>query len=164
MFLGSVRGRKTRNRVFSLLSNRTNFLLGQAYHEEYDQAFQSSKFCLVVRGLVTSTLRFSEIFVHACIPVIISDGYIPPLSGSINWNTFSVFVPEDDIALLPEILGSIDEERWNCMNANLRKVRKHFLYNNPPVPGDAFHMILYEIWKKVSVKQRSAHSSRDLEI
>jgi hypothetical protein len=155
MFLGSVGGRKTRSKIFSLLSNRTDFLLGRAYGEEYDHAFQSSKFCLVVRGLVTSTLRFSEIFIHAFIPVIVSDGYIPPFSASINWNTFSLFVPEEDVALLPDILGSVTEDKWNSMNANLRKVRKHFLYNNPPIPGDAFHMILYEIWKKVSIKQRN---------
>ena len=47
------------------------------------------------------------------------------------------------------------------MNAYLRRVRKHFLCNNPPVPGDAFHMILYESGRKVSVLQRNMHFSCD---
>jgi hypothetical protein len=149
MFLGFNKGRETRQKIFTLFANHSDFLLGTVHGDEYANAFARSKFCLVVRGLVTSTLRFSEVFIYSCIPVVISDGYVPPFSGSINWNAFSIFVPERNIAQLPEILGSISEEKWNTMNSNLQKVRKHFIYNDPPVKGDAFHMILYEVWNKV---------------
>lgn len=151
MFLGSTTGRSVRSQIYSLFSNHSDFLLGTAHGTEYERAFQRSKFCLVIRGLVTSTLRFTEVFIHSCIPVIISDGYIPPFSGSINWRTFSIFVPEKDISHLPKILGSVSEKEWNYLNQNILQVRRHFLYNNPPIRGDAFHMILYEVWKKVRV-------------
>ena len=149
MFLGSTTGRSVRGQIFALFSNHSDFLLGLAHGSEYERAFQRSKFCLVVRGLVTSTLRFTEVFIHSCIPVIISDGYIPPFSGTIDWRTFSILVPEKQVSQLPKILDSVSEEKWNYLNDNLVQARKHFLYNNPPVRGDAFHMILYEIWKKV---------------
>lgn len=155
MFLGNYGGRPTRSRIFSLFANHSSFLLGSAHGSEYERAFHRSKFCLVVRGLVTSTLRFSEVFLHSCIPVIISDGYIPPFSRSINWRTFSIVIPEDEVVRIPEILGSISEEKWNYLNRNLLQVRKHFLYHDPPIAGDAFHMILYEVWKKIKVWRRA---------
>lgn len=148
MFLGSSRARPVRQKIFSLFQNNSNFLIGKAYGDEYEKAFQDSKFCLVVRGLVTSTVRFSEVFLYSCIPVIISDGYVPPFSSTVNWRSFSIFVQEDDLVRLPKILGSIDEGEWSMMQKNLMKVRNHFLYNNPPISGDAFHMILFELWKK----------------
>ena len=148
MFLGSINGRSPRQKIFSLFRNNSDFLLGTAFGKEYQRSFQISKFCLIIRGYVTSTLRFSEAFLYSCIPVIISDGYVPPFSSSIDWSSFSIFIPERDIIEIPRILGSITEEEWDRMNINLQKVRKHFLYNNPPERGDAFHMVLYEIWKK----------------
>jgi len=149
MFMGSTAGRALRGRMFSLFSNHSEFLLGSAHGSEYISAFHRSKFCIVARGLVTSTLRFTEVFIHSCVPVIISDGYIPPFSSSIDWRTFSVVVPEEEIGHLAKILGSINKRKWDYLNRNLLQVRKHFLYNNPPISGDCFHMILYEVWKKV---------------
>jgi hypothetical protein len=149
MFLGSKSARPIREQLFSLFANHSDFLIGSAYGKEYERAFLRSKFCLVIRGLTVWTRRISEVFVFPCIPVIVSNGYIPPFSSSIDWKTFSVRVREEDIEHLPQILGSISEEKWNYLNYNLLQVRKHFLYNNPPLSGDAFHMILYEVWQKV---------------
>ncbi|CAL6334315.1 unnamed protein product [Bathycoccus prasinos] len=99
MFLGSVNGRAVRQRVFHQHQNRKDIFLGKAYGEYYAKAFHDSKFCLVIRGLVTSTLRISEAFKYGCIPVIIIDGYTQQI---------------------PKILEGISETRWNAMNKNLR--------------------------------------------
>jgi len=148
MFLGSANGRVARQKVLDQLKNRKDIFLGKAYGEEYEKAFYESKFCLVIRGLVTSTLRVSEVFKYGCIPVIIMDGYVPPFSNTIDWRKFSVIIPEKEIDQIPKILEGISETRWNAMNKNLLQVRHHFLYNEIPVVGDAFHMILYEVWMK----------------
>jgi hypothetical protein len=149
MFLGSVNGRRIRQEVFDQLQDRNDIFLGKnAYGEAYVKAFHQSKFCLVIRGLVASTLRISEAFQYGCIPVIIIDGYIPPFSNSIDWGKFSIIIPEKRVQQIPDILQSVDEKSWDIMNHNLLKVRHHFLYNKSPVVGDAFYMILYEVWLK----------------
>ena len=148
MFLGSVNGRALRQRVFHQHQNRKDIFLGKAYGEYYAKAFHDSKFCLVIRGLVTSTLRISEAFKYGCIPVIVIDGYVPPFSNTIDWSKFSIIIPENQTQQIPKILEGISETRWNAMNKNLLDIRHHFLYNEIPVVGDAFHMILYEVWLK----------------
>jgi hypothetical protein len=148
MFLGSVNGRAVRQKIFNQHQNNKDILLGKAHGKEYVNAFHDSKFCLVIRGLTVWTRRFAEVFQYNCIPVIISDGYLPPFSNIIDWSKFSIIIPENQTHQIPKILEGISETRWNAMDKNLLDIRHHFLYNESPVVGDAFHMILYEIWLK----------------
>ena len=146
--LDDVFGLLPTRKVFAVEQGNGFLALGKAYGEEYAKAFHDSKFCLVIRGLVTSTLRVSEAFKYGCIPVIIIDGYVPPFSNTIDWSKFSIIIPENQTQQIPKILEGISETRWNAMNKNLLDIRHHFLYNEIPVVGDAFHMILYEVWLK----------------
>lgn len=157
MFLGSTEGRVVRGKLFELYKNRSDFLIGSAFGQEYINAFYMSKFCLVVRGRTVWTRRFTEVFQYSCIPVIISDGYLPPFSNVFDWTSFSIQVPESDISKLPQILGKVSEKKWFEMQSQLDSVKQHFLYNEPPKIGDAFHIALYEIWLKVRKLRRNVN-------
>ena len=126
-----------------------DFLIGQAYGQEYVNAFYVSKFCLVVRGRTVWTRRFTEVFQYNCIPVIVSDGYLPPFSNVFDWTSFSLRIAESDIFKLPQILENVSEKIWYKMQSQMDIVKHHFLYNDPPKIGDAFYIALYEIWLKV---------------
>ncbi|XP_024633710.1 probable glycosyltransferase At5g03795 isoform X2 [Medicago truncatula] len=112
----------------------------------YIELMRSSKFCICARGHEVNSPRVVEAIFHECIPVIISDNFIPPLFEVLNWESFAVFIEERHIAYLRDILLSIPEEKYLEMQKRVKKVQEHFLWHNEPVKYDLFHMLLHSIW------------------
>ncbi|KAL5190225.1 putative glycosyltransferase [Glycine soja] len=112
----------------------------------YIQLMKSSKFCICARGHEVNSPRVVEAIFHECIPVIISDNFIPPFFEILNWESFAVFVKEEEIPNLRNILLSISEERYLEMHKRAKKVQEHFLWHAEPVKYDLFHMLLHSIW------------------
>lgn len=73
----------------------------------FAQTFQDSKFVLCPRGLCLSTWRIYEAMKAGRVPVIISDFWIPP--EGIDWESFSIRVPESEVRNLPIILRSRED-------------------------------------------------------
>ncbi|XP_057737377.1 probable glycosyltransferase At5g03795 isoform X1 [Arachis stenosperma] len=112
----------------------------------YIELMKSSKFCICARGHEVNSPRVVEAIFHECVPVIISDNFIPPLFEVLNWESFAVFVAEKDIPNLRSILLSISEEKYLEMHKRVKKVQKHFVWHYKPVKYDLFHMLLHSIW------------------
>ncbi|PIA64783.1 hypothetical protein AQUCO_00100330v1 [Aquilegia coerulea] len=112
----------------------------------YIQHMKSSKYCICARGFDVHTPRVVEAIFHECVPVIISDDYVPPFFEVLDWEAFAVFVPEKDIPSLKNILLSIPEEKYFEMQTGVKRVQKHFLWHIEPVKYDIFHMILHSVW------------------
>ncbi|CAJ1973894.1 unnamed protein product [Sphenostylis stenocarpa] len=112
----------------------------------YIQFMKSSKFCICARGHEVNSPRVVEAIFHECIPVIISDNFIPPLFEILNWESFAVFVTEEEIPNLRNILLSISEDRYLEMHKRVKKVQEHFIWHAEPVKYDLFHMLLHSIW------------------
>ncbi|KAL5729079.1 hypothetical protein ACHQM5_002081 [Ranunculus cassubicifolius] len=112
----------------------------------YLQYMKSSKFCICARGYEVHTPRVIEAIFHDCVPVIISDNYVPPFFEILNWQAFSVFVMEKDVPDLKNILLGIPKKKYLEMQMRVRKVQKHFLWHKSPVKYDIFHMTLHSIW------------------
>ncbi|KAJ8899881.1 hypothetical protein K2173_019584 [Erythroxylum novogranatense] len=112
----------------------------------YYGMMRKSKFCLCPSGHEVASPRVVEAFYTGCVPVLISDHYVPPFSDVLNWKTFSVEVPVRDIPKLKEILNSISPRQHMRMQRRLVKIRRHFEVNSPPKRYDVFHMILHSIW------------------
>lgn len=116
---------------------------GKAKYREY---MKSSKYCICARGFEVHTPRVVESIYYECVPVIISDNYVPPFFEVLDWEAFSVFVSENDIPNLRNILLSIPEEKYVAMQQRVKMVQRHFLWNKKPVKYDLFHMILHSVW------------------
>uniref|UniRef100_A0A2P2JVZ6 Exostosin GT47 domain-containing protein n=2 Tax=Rhizophora mucronata TaxID=61149 RepID=A0A2P2JVZ6_RHIMU len=112
----------------------------------YRDYMKSSKYCICARGYEVHTPRVVEAIFYECVPVIISDNYVPPFFEVLNWESFAVFVPEKDIPNLRNILLSIPEEKYLAMQLRVKMVQKHFLWHKKPVKYDLFHMILHSVW------------------
>lgn len=112
----------------------------------YRDYMKNSKYCICARGYEVHTPRVVEAIFYECVPVIISDNYVPPFSEVLDWESFSVFVQEKDIPNLRNILLSITEERYLAIQARVKAVQKHFLWHKKPEKYDLFHMILHSIW------------------
>ncbi|KAJ8775154.1 hypothetical protein K2173_020158 [Erythroxylum novogranatense] len=112
----------------------------------YVQHMKSSRFCLCPRGYEVNSPRIVEAIYYECVPVIIADNFVLPFDEVLDWNAFSIVVPEKDIPKLKEILMAIPLEKYLTLLTNLKMVQKHFLWNPRPVKYDLFHMILHSIW------------------
>ncbi|XP_054788486.1 probable glycosyltransferase At5g03795 [Prosopis cineraria] len=112
----------------------------------YLQLVKSSKYCICARGHEVNSPRVVEAILNECVPVILSDNFVPPFFEVLNWESFVVIVTEKDIPNLRNILLSISEERYLEMYKRVKQVQEHFLWHAEPVKYDLFHMILHSIW------------------
>lgn len=114
--------------------------------EAYTSYMRQSKYCICPRGYASFGPRFMESIYFDCVPVLISDNYIPPFSDILDWEKFAVFVKEKEIPNLKEILMSIPEVKYRRLYNGVKRVKKHFVWNVEPKKYDVFHMILYSLW------------------
>ncbi|GKV38017.1 hypothetical protein SLEP1_g45975 [Rubroshorea leprosula] len=112
----------------------------------YIQHMKLSKYCICPMGYEVNSPRIVEAIYYECVPVIIADNFVLPLSEFLDWSAFSVTVAEKDIPKLKEILLAIPLRRYLKMQINVKMVQKHFLWNLRPMRYDLFHMILHSIW------------------
>ncbi|KAK7410380.1 hypothetical protein VNO78_01115 [Psophocarpus tetragonolobus] len=115
-------------------------------NRNYIQYMKSSKYCICAKGYEVNSPRVVEAIFYECVPVIISDNFVPPFFEMLNWESFAVFVLEKEIPNLKNILLSIPQKRYLEMQMMVRKVQQHFLWHRSPVKYDIFHMILHSIW------------------
>ncbi|XP_058724626.1 probable glycosyltransferase At5g03795 [Vicia villosa] len=115
-------------------------------NSNYIHYMKSSKYCICARGYEVNSPRVVEAIFYECVPVIISDNFVPPFFEVLNWESFTVVVLEKDIPNLKNILVSIPEKRYLRLLMRVKKVQKHFLWHKNPVKYDIFHMILHSIW------------------
>lgn len=115
-------------------------------NKNYANYMKSSKYCICAKGYEVNSPRVVEAIFYECVPVIISDNYVPPLFEVLNWESFAVFVLEKDIPNLKKILLSIPQKRYRQMQMRVKKVQKHFLWHAKPEKYDIFHMILHSVW------------------
>lgn len=112
----------------------------------YVDYMKNSKYCICAKGYEVNSPRVVESIFYDCVPVIISDNFVPPFFEVLNWEAFAVFVQEKDIPNLKNILLSISDERYLVMQERVKQVQQHFLWHNKPEKYDIFHMILHSIW------------------
>ncbi|PIA64781.1 hypothetical protein AQUCO_00100328v1 [Aquilegia coerulea] len=119
---------------------------GKTNRGDYVQHMKNSKYCICAKGFEVNSPRVVEAIFYECVPVIISDNFVPPFFEVLNWETFAVFIPEKDIPNLKNILLSIPEEKYQKLQMRVKRVQQHFLWHTKPVKYDIFHMILHSIW------------------
>lgn len=112
----------------------------------YVQYMKSSKYCICAKGFEVNSPRVVEAIFYECVPVIISDNFVPPFFETLNWESFAVFVLEKDIPNLKNILLSISMKRYLKMQQRVKQVQQHFLWHTRPVKYDIFNMILHSVW------------------
>lgn len=112
----------------------------------YESMLKNSRFCLCPSGYEVASPRVVEAIYAECIPVLISDGYVPPFSDVLNWKSFSVEIQVKDIPDIKNILMGISSTQYLRMHRRLKQVQRHFVINGSPKRFDLFHMIIHSIW------------------
>ncbi|CAL5215113.1 unnamed protein product [Lathyrus oleraceus] len=119
---------------------------GVANKMSYIQHMKNSKYCICPKGYEVNSPRVVEAIFYECVPVIISDNFVPPFFEVLNWDAFSLILAEKDIPNLKQILLSVPEEKYLKLQLGIRRVQKHFLWHTKPLKYDLFHMTLHSIW------------------
>jgi hypothetical protein len=112
----------------------------------YYDMMRKSKYCICPSGYEVASPRVVEAIYSGCVPVLISDHYVPPFSDVLNWKSFSVEVPVKDIPNLKKILMEISPRQYIRMQRRVVQVRRHFEVHSPPKRFDVFHMVLHSVW------------------
>ncbi|KAF8080996.1 hypothetical protein N665_0911s0029 [Sinapis alba] len=115
-------------------------------NKNYLQFMKTSKYCICAKGFEVNSPRVVEAIFYDCVPVIISDNFVPPFFEVLNWESFALFVAEKDVPNLKKILMSVSERRYKQMQMRVKRVQKHFLWHVRPEKYDMFHMILHSVW------------------
>lgn len=129
-------------------NNRINRATG---HLVYQKRFYRTKFCICPGGSQVNSARIADSIHYGCIPVILSNYYDLPFNDILDWKKFAVILKEKDVYDLKQILKDISHEQFVTLHNNLVKIQKHFQWNTPPIPYDAFHMVMYDLWLRHSV-------------
>jgi hypothetical protein len=61
-----------------------------------------SRFVICPRGVSPASIRLFQAMEAASVPVIVSDGFVPPPGP--DWNSFCLFVREADVATIPDAI------------------------------------------------------------
>jgi hypothetical protein len=120
-FVGAGNNSPVRRRVLQLRHSRafcedTSAQAHTVWHEganavaqfthSYAQVLARTKFALCPRGVGASSMRLFQSMRAGCVPVIISDAWVPPTGP--DWNSFSIRVPEANVQKIPVILEAAD--------------------------------------------------------
>ncbi|XP_069687765.1 exostosin-2 [Periplaneta americana] len=77
----------------------------------YPHVLQRAKFCLVIRGARLGQPTLLESLAAGCIPVVCADSLVMPFQDVLDWKRAAIFVSEDDLGSLMEILTSVSDDR-----------------------------------------------------
>ncbi|KAL5207423.1 hypothetical protein ABZP36_031858 [Zizania latifolia] len=127
----------------AISNNRISRAIGELV---YQKQFYHTKFCICPGGSQVNSARISDSIHYGCVPVILSDYYDLPFNDILDWRKFAVVLKECDVYQLKSILKSISQEEFVALHKYLVQIQKHFVWHSPPVPYDAFHMVMYELW------------------
>ncbi len=67
-----------------------------------------SVFALCPAGFGRWTFRLAQAVYYGAIPVVVGDGYLKPHSRRLDWERFSLTVPEAALETIPELLATIE--------------------------------------------------------
>ncbi|KAL8132148.1 hypothetical protein AgCh_007876 [Apium graveolens] len=146
-FAGRIQNSRVRHKLVALWSNDTSMDIysGNAPFP-FEEGFKRSKYCLHLKGYEVNTARISDAIHYGCIPVLFSNYYDLPFANVLDWSKFSIIINEVDIASLKTILLSVPDETYRSMYQNLKLVRRHFRWHEPPRSYDSFYMTAYQLW------------------
>jgi hypothetical protein len=95
----------------------------QTLNDKYIEMLGDSHFSLCPRGTGISSVRLFESMAMGAIPVIIADGYKPPLHTIVDWNEIAVFVKPGQISRIDMVLQqSFSEDKIKAMREKMMDV------------------------------------------
>lgn len=103
LYRGQWRSASRPRKHIELFGSATRLRISQASDMMY-----RSRFCFVPDGDQPNTQRLVESVAHGCLPVVISSRWVPPFRRLISWRDCAIFIREDEIDRLPDLLDELE--------------------------------------------------------
>ena len=115
--------------------------------EEYKKVLSDTIVSLCPRGTGPSTIRLWESMATGCIPFVISDQYVMPLSTHFNWDELVISIPPWHALLSQRIV----EKLKNNIDYDLLQEKSNKLYNiyQKYFSNENLHMTILENIKEL---------------
>ncbi|KAF3787134.1 putative glycosyltransferase [Nymphaea thermarum] len=129
----------------------------------YSHRLSSSRFCLFFHGAGRRDLDIWSAMRHGCVPVFICSRPILdlPFADVLRWRELALAVAMDGGAnRLMRVLEDTHLDSYKTMRDLGRQASVHFRWNFIPQPYDAFHTVMYQLWRRRHVV-RYARRLRD---
>jgi hypothetical protein len=111
-----------------------------------------SVFTLCPAGFGRWTFRFIQAPVFGSIPVLLADGYVPPLAKHVAWDRFCLTLQESDLERVPAILRSISD-------AEIARLQQAVATHAPQLSGPAmFEMLATELSSRLGPRGPMGHA------
>jgi hypothetical protein len=94
---------------------------------DYCDLLRQSVFAFVPRGDHEFSYRLLEVMSFGCVPIVISDGLVPPFDRIIDWRRCAISVPEARIAEIPDMLDGLDASAVARLRAASNHVYQTYL-------------------------------------
>jgi hypothetical protein len=99
----------------------------QAHRERYTEMLGDSEFSMCPRGTGISSVRLFESMAMGAIPIIIADGYKPPLHTKVDWSQISISVPSNRISKIGQSLTqSFTKDKIRAMRTRMTEAYEEY--------------------------------------
>lgn len=141
-FKGTLSRHPVRAELATLHNATAGIIISDSSKEDneydYDDLMSSSKFTLVVRGDAEYSYRFTEAVCSGAVPVLVADGWVPPFSTLVPFQTYGIHIQEKDWQTLVAQLLYIDDQQW----LNMQQSALSFCHNHLVSVHLQFHTMI----------------------
>lgn len=112
---------------FEFITKGWSFKIGNDQQEMFFDYTRRSMFTLCPRGYGAQSFRTYEAIQLGSIPIYVhDDNKWLPFEDKIDWESFSLVVHEDKIDQIPDMIGSISEQKYEEMRREGKAIWKHY--------------------------------------
>lgn len=109
--------------------------------------YAKSTFCIIPAGDTPSSKRLYDGMSYDCIPIILSDNIVFPYDGTLmNWNEFSIKVPEANYNDIPRMLKKLPKERIMEYHKNLRINFEKLRFDNGVTNNNGVNSMFWDLY------------------
>ena len=110
--------------------NRTTFIQAYYNNSNYLTTLNETRFCLIVAGTSGWSPRLIDAVYAGCLPVFIISSTHFPFEDILDYEKFSIYVPEDQLDTIEETLLSYDDSELLSKQNYLLLVRNVFVFKD----------------------------------
>lgn len=128
--------------LVQLAKNRKDVVVGDRIYDEikrttYKTELEVSTFCLVPRGVTPWTRRLFDVLLSDCIPVVLANSIVFPFEDTINYEHFTLKIPEAWVGNLWTLLEGISAKQVKELQTKVREMAPYFSASRHFSPIDA---------------------------
>lgn len=125
-------------------TTRCEYATGKVF--SYPEVLKDGVFCVVVRSARLVQPALMDVLASQCIPIVIADSVVMPFSSHLDWQRLALFVPEENIRNLLNIVHSVSKERRTELFWQLRWVFERYFSSIQKIVLTALEIISEKVF------------------